>query len=175
LISAAAFLDQCAEGICPKSLPSFNCVLGARGRSDIAPFNTSIDLERRRALVRGGFIMDAILKGRWILVVEDQPLVVLDIADSFSQAGASVLSAATLQEGLPLAEHPQLSAAILDFGLRDGDSGVLCARLTERGIPFVVYTGYDQMHEACRAGVLVRKLALLDTLLKTVVQLLEQK
>jgi hypothetical protein len=76
---------------------------------------------------------------------------------------------------LPLAEHPQLCAAILDFGLRDGDSGVLCARLTERGIPFVVYTGYDQVHEACRAGILVRKPALPDTLLMTVAQLLGQK
>ena len=116
--------------------------------------------------------MDAILQDRSILVVEDQPLVALDIADSFSQAGASVLRAATLQEGLPLAEHPQLSAAILDFGLRDGDSGVLCARLTERGIPFVVYTGYDQVHEACRAGLLVQKKAPPETLLRTVAQLL---
>jgi CheY-like chemotaxis protein len=109
--------------------------------------------------------MDAILDGRWILVAEDQSLVALDIADSLTKAGATVLSAATLREGLRLAEHPHLSAAILDFGLRDGDTGVLCARLTERGIPFVVYTGYDQLHEACRAGELVRKPALPGTLL----------
>jgi CheY-like chemotaxis protein len=49
--------------------------------------------------------MDAILQGRWILVVEDQPLVALDIADCLTKAGAAVLTAATLQEGLPLAEH----------------------------------------------------------------------
>ena len=119
--------------------------------------------------------MDAILQGRWILVVEDQSLVALDIADSLTKAGATVLSAATLEAGLPLAEHPYLAAAILDFGLRDGDSGVLCARLTERGIPFVVYTGYEEVHESCRAGVLVRKPALPDTLMKTVAHLLEQK
>jgi DNA-binding response OmpR family regulator len=119
--------------------------------------------------------MDAILQGRWILVVEDQSLVALDIADSLTKAGATVLSAATLEAGLPLPEHPYLAAAILDFGLRDGDSGVLCARLTERGIPFVVYTGYEEVHESCRAGVLVRKPALPDTLLKTVAHLLEQK
>jgi CheY-like chemotaxis protein len=100
--------------------------------------------------------MDAILQGRTILVVEDQSLVALDIADSLTKAGASVQRAATLQEGLPLAEHPQLSAAILDFVLRDGDSGVLCARLTERGIPFVVYTGYDEVPAACRNGVIVQ-------------------
>ena len=116
--------------------------------------------------------MDAILQDRWILVVEDQSLIALDISDRLTKAGASVLSAATLQEGWPLADHPRLSAAILDFGLRDGDSGVLCARLTERGIPFVVYTGYAQVHEACRAGVVVQKPAGPDVLLKTVARLL---
>jgi DNA-binding response OmpR family regulator len=119
--------------------------------------------------------MAAILQGRWILVVEDQPFVALDLADGLTKEGATVLTAATLQDGLLLAEHSQLSAAILDFGLRDGDSGVLCARLTERGIPFVVYTGYDQLHEACRAGVVVQKPALPGTLLKTVAKLLELK
>ena len=44
--------------------------------------------------------MDAILQDRWILVVEDQSLVALDISDCLTKAGASVLSAATLQEGL---------------------------------------------------------------------------
>jgi DNA-binding response OmpR family regulator len=62
-------------------------------------------------------MMDAKFKDRWILVVEDQTLVALDIADSLTKAGASVLTAATLQEGLRLAEHPHLSAAILDLAL----------------------------------------------------------
>ena len=116
--------------------------------------------------------MDAILQGRWVLVVEDQPLVALDIADSLTKAGATVLTAATLKEGLPLAEHPQLCAAILDFGLRDGDSGVLCARLAERGIPFIVYTGYDEVPAACRTGILVRKPALPEILVTAVARLL---
>ena len=51
--------------------------------------------------------MDVKFKDRWILVVDDQPLVALDIADSLTKAGATT----TLQEGLRLAEHPRLSAA----------------------------------------------------------------
>jgi CheY-like chemotaxis protein len=116
--------------------------------------------------------MDAILSDCWILVLEDEPLVALDIAESLTGAGASVLSAKTLQEGMPLAEHPQLSAAILDFQLRDGDVGALCARLTERHIPFVIYTGYAEVRGACVAGVLVRKPALPETLIETVAQML---
>jgi DNA-binding response OmpR family regulator len=71
--------------------------------------------------------MDEILQDRWILVVEDQPLIALDIVDCLTQSGASVLRAATLQDGLRLAEHVGLSAAILDFGMREGDTSVLAA------------------------------------------------
>jgi DNA-binding response OmpR family regulator len=118
--------------------------------------------------------MHEVLQGRWILVVEDQPLIALDIADCLTQSGASVLRATTLQEGLRLAEHTDLSAAILDFGMREGDTSVLCTRLAERGIPFIVYTGYDQVYDACRAGIVVRKPALPDTLVRMVAKFLEQ-
>jgi DNA-binding response OmpR family regulator len=57
--------------------------------------------------------MDRNLTGRCILIVEDEPLVVLNIAHAFKGAGADVLTAATLREGHHLAEHPRLSAAII--------------------------------------------------------------
>ena len=109
---------------------------------------------------------------RWILVVEDEPLVALDIAASLTKVGASVLSAATLQEGLRLAEHPQLSAAILDLGLGEHNSVPLCTRLTERRIPFVIYTGYAEVPAACHAGVIVAKPAHPTSLLGAVAQML---
>jgi hypothetical protein len=40
------------------------------------------------------------LKGRSILVVEDQPLIALNIIEGFRNAGASVLSARNLRDGL---------------------------------------------------------------------------
>ena len=116
--------------------------------------------------------MDAKFKGRCILVVEDQSVVALDIADSLTKVGASVLSAATLQEGLRLAEHPQLSAAILDLALGEQDCVPLCLRLTERCIPFVIYTGYAEVPAACHAGVIVPKPAASDTLLGALAQML---
>jgi DNA-binding response OmpR family regulator len=116
--------------------------------------------------------MDAKFKDRWILVVEDQPLVALDIADSLTKAGASVLSAATLQEGLRLAEHPRLSAAILDLALGEHDCVPLCLRLSDRRIPFVIYTGYPEVPAACRAGVIIPKPAAPDALLGALAQML---
>src|SRR6476619_5348553 len=112
------------------------------------------------------------LAGRSILIVEDEPLIALDIAEGFRSAGASVLSAHNLQDGLRLAGHPDLSAAVLDFGLRDGEGTALCARLKDRRIPFVLHTGYQHTSEACHAGVLVPKPTAQAELVSTVARLL---
>lgn len=92
-----------------------------------------------------------------ILVVEDEPLIALDIAACFRSAGASVLVAHRLEDGLRLAGHPDLSAAVLDFGLQDDDGAALCERLNERGIPFILHSGYTHIHEACLAGTVIAK------------------
>ena len=54
----------------------------------------------------------------------------------------------TLKHALLLAEHDGLSAAILDHALGDGDSSLLCKRLTERGIPYMIYSGYPKSKDA---------------------------
>ena len=112
------------------------------------------------------------LAGRSILIVEDEPLIALDIAEGFQNAGASVFSAHNLQDGLRLAGHPDLSAAVVDFGLRDCESTALCERLKQRSIPFVLHTGYQHLNEACHAGVLVPKPATPAELVSTVARLL---
>lgn len=115
------------------------------------------------------------LSGHTILVVEDEPLVALDIVESFKQAGASVYTACNLHDGLRLAGHPDLSAAIVDFGLSDGEGTALCERLNERGLPFVLHTGYTHVHEACRTGVVVHKPATAFQLVSTVEKLLHRE
>src|SRR5947207_3439383 len=56
-----------------------------------------------------------ILAGRCILVVEDEPLVCLDITRRLQDAGAKVFAASHVEKALRLAEHPELSAGVLDF------------------------------------------------------------
>ena len=75
------------------------------------------------------------LLGRSILVVEDEPLIVMDITQAFAHTGAEMTSTNTLRHATVLVEHDGLSAVILDHALGDGDSSLLCARLKERGIP----------------------------------------
>lgn len=114
----------------------------------------------------------AALEGHLILVLEDEPLVALEIMDSMRRAGASVLGARCVREAMTLAEHPDLSAAILDFGLKDGDASSICDRLTARRIPFVLYSGYPQVDDACHKGIQVPKPARPAELVATVVGML---
>jgi FixJ family two-component response regulator len=65
-------------------------------------------------------------------------------------------------------EDEHLSCAVLDHALRDGDSTELCRRLTERGIPFVIYSGWGNLEGPCAAGEFVRKPASTDALIAKV-------
>jgi DNA-binding response OmpR family regulator len=97
------------------------------------------------------------LHGRSILIVEDEPLIALDIGQAFERAGAKSVIASTLRDALVLAEQGDLSGAVLDHALHDGDSSPLCRRLHERKLPFVVYSGESQLEGPCSAGVHVGK------------------
>ena len=113
--------------------------------------------------------MEASLTGRLILVVEDELLIALDIKQAFEDEGARVLMTSTRKDALRGVEDPELSAAILDHALGDGDSLRVCERMNERNIPYVTYSGYDQSR---REGVHVQKPASMSVLVATVRTLL---
>ena len=83
------------------------------------------------------------LWGRSILVVEDELLIAMDIAGALEKAGAHATMTTTVRHALILVEHDGLSGAIMDHALSDGESTALCARLKERGIPYISYTGNE--------------------------------
>src|SRR4029079_5103526 len=97
------------------------------------------------------------LEGRSILVVEDEPLIAMDIAQQFEATGAALTSTNTLKHALILVEHDGLAGAILDHALGDGNSSLLCQRLKERGIPFMVYSGYDTVEGPCKDALHISK------------------
>ena len=61
------------------------------------------------------------LDGRSILIVEDEPLIVMDITQQLA-TGAALTTTNTLHHAMILAEHDGLSGAILDHSLGDGNS-----------------------------------------------------
>ena len=109
------------------------------------------------------------LRGRSILVVEDEPLIGMHIRSALEQAGAHVTATTTVRRALLLIEGNGLAGAIMDHALRDGDSIEVCARLKARGIPYVSYSGYDPVVGAALDAPFVSKPATMDMLLTALV------
>ena len=110
------------------------------------------------------------LFGRSILIVEDEPLIALEVHAAFRATGASIVSATNTREALRTIALPDLSAAVVDINLDGGDCSLVCKRLSERGIPFVFYTGdarADILHHWPEAPVLT-KLADKERVVQTV-------
>jgi CheY-like chemotaxis protein len=97
------------------------------------------------------------LPGCSILVVEDEPLIALDLRRCLENSGTHVFAATQLAHGVLLADHPDLSGAVLDYRLGADNVTPICARLEERGIPFIFYSAYDEMHERWPHAVRVPK------------------
>ena len=81
----------------------------------------------------------------------------------------------SLRDALVAVEDASLSAAVLDHALGDGDSSLLCERLKERNIPFIVHSGYSHLDGACGNGVQVGKPADPQVLVTTVEGLLRSR
>ena len=114
------------------------------------------------------------LAGRLILVCEDEPLIAMDIADAFTEAGARVVTARLLQDALVAAENVLQSAAIMGHTLSNGDSSKLRERLEELGIPIVLYSGFSHIDGARGDAVHISKPASPALLVTTVAGLLRR-
>jgi DNA-binding response OmpR family regulator len=113
-----------------------------------------------------------VLRGRSILVVENEPLIAIDIVQALEKAGANATMTTTVRHALLLAEHDGLSGAIMDHALTDGDSTKLCARLKERGIPYLSYSGYDPVEGASKDAPHIMKPVSMDVLMSAMERLL---
>ena len=96
----------------------------------------------------------------------------MDISMAFEDSGAHITSTNTLKHAVLLVEHDGLSGAILDHALPDGDSSVLCARLKERGVPFMIYSGFEEVEGACQGAPHLTKPASHATLLAMMADLI---
>ena len=90
------------------------------------------------------------LRGRSILVVEDEPLIGMEIRAALEDAGAFVTATTTVRHALILIEHDGLAGAIMDHALGDGDSTEVSVHLKARGIPYVTYVRLQMLCESLR-------------------------
>jgi DNA-binding response OmpR family regulator len=111
------------------------------------------------------------LQGCSILVVDDEPLIALDVADALQKAGAEVETTHTIRNAVALAENKRFSAAILDQAFGDGDSSALREKLGELGVPFLIYSGLEDRGN-CNSVIQISKPATSAMLLSAVESLL---
>jgi PAS domain S-box-containing protein len=87
------------------------------------------------------------LRGRRILVVEDEPAIALATVNTLERLGCEVVGpVGTLQQGLAVAEAEQarLDAALLDVNLGGEVSFPIAELLAKSGVPFAHVTGYGE-------------------------------
>lgn len=85
------------------------------------------------------------MPSRPVLIVDDEPLIALLVADWLDELGYEVVGPAKdVGQALALIKTGNLSAAILDLSLRGEDSYSVADALLQRKIPFAFGTGRDE-------------------------------
>lgn len=89
----------------------------------------------------------ASLAGARVLLVEDEPLVAMDLQFELEDAGAEVVAIArTVPEALDMARSAGLDLALLDGNLRGEPVDAVAELLASRGVPFCFVSGYGREH-----------------------------
>lgn len=114
------------------------------------------------------------LKGATILVAEEEAIVAADIADWLRDEGARVVVSTNLRDSLAKADLPDITVGIADHRFGQQTSQQVCAKLDGCGVPFIIYTAFNDIPTRCRHGVIVRKPTRSETLVRTLVGILRK-
>jgi len=80
-----------------------------------------------------------------VLVVEDEFIIMLELSALLEDAGADVVGpCGGIREALAAAQVETIDAAILDLRLGNDSVAPVARKLSQRGIPFMFYTGQTE-------------------------------
>lgn len=83
-----------------------------------------------------------------VLVLEDEALIALDLQDELQDAGHEVAGPfTTCSAALQWLQTATPDTAILDATLNDGSCHRVATELSRRGVPFLIYSGYQEDRE----------------------------
>jgi two-component sensor histidine kinase len=86
------------------------------------------------------------LQGSRIIIIEDEPLVAMDLESSLKAAGCGIVgSVGTIEQGKNLIANTECDAALIDANLAGHPVDELAAALTQKNIPFAFVTGYGRV------------------------------
>ncbi|CAM8624301.1 HWE histidine kinase domain-containing protein [Sphingobium sp.] len=83
-----------------------------------------------------------LLKGRNVLLVEDNMIIAMDGEDALRDLGAEVMTVASVGRAREAIAIQPVDLAVLDFNLGHENSLPIAELLAERGVPFIFATGY---------------------------------
>ena len=96
------------------------------------------------------------LKGKRILVVEDEALIAVMVEDMLTDMGSVVVGpAATIEQALALARSEEIDGAVLDVNGRGERIDPVADALSARGVPMLFATGYGEVRLASGAAATV--------------------
>jgi CheY-like chemotaxis protein len=88
-------------------------------------------------------VVNKLLSGQRILVVEDEMLVLMETENMLADLGCdAVVAAATNEQAIALIEAQHFDVALLDLNLNGVRSYPVADLLAARGVPFAFATGY---------------------------------
>jgi CheY-like chemotaxis protein len=87
------------------------------------------------------------LRGLRILLVEDDPLICLDLETSLAELGAMVTAASNVDKALQALDAAALDFAVLDFELGAETSEPIAKAAQARNVPFLFLSGYSEHDE----------------------------
>jgi two-component sensor histidine kinase len=100
------------------------------------------------------------LKGKRIIIIEDEPLISMELEDVLTAAGCEVSgTAGNLVEARELSTNVECDAALVDVNLAGQPVDELVSTLTKRKIPFAFVSGFgrETLPQGFREAVLLRK------------------
>ena len=95
-----------------------------------------------------------------VLLVEDEALVALDLAEMVEELGHTVVGmCSSADSALAFLERSDVDFAVLDYNLRQSTSAAIADRLTALRVPFAFLTGYrpSGLPERFRNGTILAK------------------
>lgn len=111
------------------------------------------------------------MRGRFLLIVEDEPLIALDVAEEISACGGRTVVVSSVRDALSALSRVKFAAAIVDHRLGPDDASEVIRRLELLQTPYVIHTGYEEVESWARVPV-VRKPAVSQHLMQTVSDLI---
>ena len=110
-----------------------------------------------------------------ILIVEDEPIIALNLEDVLIDAGFQIAGVAgKLEKALALIESCACDAAIVDANLAGVSASPVAIALAARGLPFIIMSGYspEQLQSVFPGALFVQKPCRPELLIHTLTTLL---